>query len=214
MDLLQYLQKTLGEAEGKTTFDKINADSEFTILVDSKKQSNYVKKEKFDQIDSERKDYKKQLSDRDKQLEDLKVKAQGNETLTAEIEKLKADNAKISSDYEAKINQINFDSKFEKALSDYKPKNSKALKALLDMEKVKLDGDTFLGLEEQLKALKESDAYLFEPEVTGGTGKVGASSTIISSNKDKTVDEVKTIGGLLAKQKAESMSTTESSFFK
>ncbi|AKA70141.1 phage scaffolding protein [Clostridium scatologenes] len=212
MDLLQYLQKTLGEAEGKTAFDKINTDSECALLIDNKKQSNYISKEEFTKIDSERTDYKKQLINRDKQLEDLKGKATGNEELSAEIERLKSENTKVTQDYESKINQINFDTKFEKALGDYKAKNSKALKALLDMEKVKLDGDAFLGLEDQVKALKESDSYLFEIE--GGTGKIGASTINNSTTNNTAVDGVKTIGGALAKAKAESMVTTESSFFK
>jgi len=32
---------------------------------------------------------------------------------------------------------------------------------LLDMEKVKLDGEQLLGLDDQLKALQQSDPYLF-----------------------------------------------------
>ncbi|WPC42951.1 phage scaffolding protein [Clostridium sp. JS66] len=216
MDLLQYLQKTLGEVEGKNTFDKINSDTEFSLLVDNKKSSNYITKEDFNKIDTERKEYKKQLADRDKQLKDLGDKVKGNEDLTSEIERLKNENTKVTQDYESKISQINFDTKFEKALVGYKPKNPKALKALLDLEKVKLVDDTFIGLDEQLKSLKESDSYLFEPEITGGTGKLGTSLTS-NLNKDKQpTDGFKTIGGFLAKQRLEQMGTNngESSFFK
>lgn len=38
------------------------------------------------------------------------------------------------------------------------------------MERVKLDGDTLIGLEDQLKALKVSDPYLFESTVPAKTG--------------------------------------------
>jgi hypothetical protein len=38
------------------------------------------------------------------------------------------------------------------------------VEALLNKDSIKLDGDKLLGLEDQLKALKESDAYLFEGE--------------------------------------------------
>ena len=57
----------------------------------------------------------------------------------------------------------------ERALTAAKAKNAKAVKALLDMEKVKLDGEQLLGLDDQLKAIKESDPYLF-----GESGKVGS----------------------------------------
>ena len=41
-------------------------------------------------------------------------------------------------------------------------KNSKAVAALLDGEKIEMAEDGVKGLDEQLKALKESDAYLFQ----------------------------------------------------
>ena len=205
------LNEILGESFSKISED-LQKKYKDVNLVDS---TGYVEKTELDTANSSIKDYKKQLKDRDTQLEDLKGKANGNEELSAEIERLKAENTKVSQDYEAKINQINFDTKFEKALDEYKPKNNKALKALLDMEKVKLDGDAFLGLEDQIKSLKESDSYLFEPEIQGGTGKIGTSTMNNTSTTNNAVgDEVKTIGGMLAKAKVESMTNTESSFFK
>lgn len=204
------LNEILGESFSKIS-ENLQKKYKDTNFVDS---TGYVEKSQLDTANNSIKDYKKQLKDRDIQLEDLKGKASGNEELSAEIERLKAENTKVSQDYEAKINQINFDTKFEKALSEYKPKNAKALKALLDMEKVKLDGDAFLGLEDQVKALKESDSYLFESEIQGGTGKIGTSTINNSTTNNAVGDEVKTIGGMLAKAKVESMTNTESSFFK
>ena len=66
--------------------------------------------------------------------------------------------------------QLNF--AIEKALTTAKAKNAKAVKALLDMEQIKLDGEQLLGLEDQLKSIRESDPYLFDngkdPENVGG----------------------------------------------
>ncbi len=42
-----------------------------------------------------------------------------------------------------------------------------AVIALIDLEKVSVDGNNVIGLQEQLTALKASDAYLFEPSITG-----------------------------------------------
>ena len=64
---------------------------------------------------------------------------------------------------------MQLDFAIEKALATAKAKNAKAVKALLDMEKVKLDGEQLLGLDDQLKAIQQSDPYLF-----GETGKVGS----------------------------------------
>ncbi|WP_203334352.1 phage scaffolding protein [Planococcus beigongshangi] len=122
------------------------------------------KADKADSLESQIADYKQQLADRDTQLQELGEKAKGNEDLTAQIDDLKQQNEATKSDYEQKLQQQAFDHKLENTLSGAKVKNSKALKALLDMDTIKLDGDTLKGLDDQLKNLKESDAYLFEPE--------------------------------------------------
>ena len=170
MGLLEYLKKILGDEEGQKAYDKISKDKDNVLLVDDKKAPKYAEKVDLDTANETLKQYKKDIAKRDKDLLDLQGKVKDNEELNTEIETLKKANQKASEDYETKLNQINFDTKFEKALGAYKPKNAKALKALLDMEKVKLDGENFLGLEDQVKALKESDAYLFGEETKGGTG--------------------------------------------
>jgi chromosome segregation ATPase len=111
---------------------------------------------------------KGQLSDRDKQLKDLSKKADGNEDLQAQIKQLQDDNKKVKDDYERKLTEKTFDYSLDKALADAKAKNPKAVKALLNKETIKLDGDKLLGLEEQLKTLQESDGYLFGEEQPAG----------------------------------------------
>jgi chromosome segregation ATPase len=118
-------------------------------------------KDKADEAKEEAEEFKSQLSDRDKQLKDLSKKAEGNEDLQEQIKQLQADNKKVKVDYENRLAEKTFDFSLEKALSDAKAKNPRAVKALLDREAIKLDGDKLLGLEEQLKSLQESDGYLF-----------------------------------------------------
>jgi myosin heavy subunit len=113
-----------------------------------------------DKID-EVKELNKQLKDRDEQLEELGKKAKDNEELVKEIDKLKEDNKQTAKEYQDKLEKQAFDFSLEKALADAKAKNPKAVKALLNTEAIKLDGDKLLGLEEQLKSLQESDSYLF-----------------------------------------------------
>ncbi len=110
------------------------------------------------------KDYKEQLADRDKQLKALGEKAKGNEELTAQIDELKKQNETAKAEYEDKLKKQAFDHTLERALAGAKVKNVKAVRALLDMEMIKLDGDTLKGLDEQVTKLKETDAYLFESE--------------------------------------------------
>lgn len=153
------LQKLLGEELYKQVMEKVG-DNKIAIVSDG----NWFPKEKFDTVNTENKDLKGQLKDRDKQLKDLETKAQGNEDLQKQIRDLQDANKKVADDYEAKLNQQSFDFALKDALTGAKAKNPKAVEALLNKEIIKLDGDKLLGLEKQLKNLKESDAYLFEAE--------------------------------------------------
>ncbi|TSB47130.1 phage scaffolding protein [Alkalicoccobacillus porphyridii] len=132
-----------------------------------------VKADKVDGLESQIADYQGQLEDRDKQLQKLGDEAKGNEELTQQIDALKQENDTAKAEYEEKLNQQAFDHTLERALSGANPrkgkdgetgKSLKAIKSLLDMEKIKLDGDTLLGLDDQLNSLKENDSYLFESE--------------------------------------------------
>lgn len=153
------LKEMLGEELYSQVMEKAG-DNKIAIVSDG----NWFPKEKFDEVNNNAKELKKQLKDRDSQLEDLKTKAAGNEDFKNTIEQLQNDNKKIKEDYEAKLTQQSFDFALKDALSGAKAKNPKAVEALLNKEAIKLDGEKLLGLDEQLKAIKESDSYLFEAE--------------------------------------------------
>lgn len=120
------------------------------------------KADKVEGLENQIEDYKQQLTERDTQLEELKkVDAEG---LQAKIDELQQTNETQKTEYENQLQKQAFDHKLESTLSNAKVKNTKAVKALLDTEKIKLDGDKLLNLDDQLEALKESDAYLFEQE--------------------------------------------------
>ncbi|MBN6889907.1 archaellum component FlaC [Cytobacillus horneckiae] len=146
--------KALGLSDEQ--IDKVMA-AHGKVVNDTKKKADEV-----DGLKTQIDDYKKQLKDRDNQLKDLGDKAKGNEDLTAEIDRLKQANKDTQTEYEGKLQKQVFDHKLENTLAGAKVKNTKALRALLDMDTIKLDGDKLLGLDDQLKALQESDGYLFE----------------------------------------------------
>lgn len=163
----------LKELLGEDLFNQVSEKlGDKKIMIDDK---NFIPKARFDEVNEAKKELEKQISDRDKQLKDLSVKAQGNEELTKQIEELQLSNKQIAKDYEEKINKMQFDNALEGALTNAKCKNTKALKALLDIDNVKLNEGKLEGLEEQLNKLKESDSYLFdlEPQVPNSTGGLG-----------------------------------------
>lgn len=112
-------------------------------------------------------DYKDQIEERDGQLEKLSKLTEDNEELTTTIEQLKEDNKTATEELQNKLDQQAFDFSLDKALSGAGVRNSKAVRALLDTESIKFDGEKLLGLDDQLEKIKETDDYLFqsnEPE--------------------------------------------------
>lgn len=126
------------------------------------------KADKVDGISTQNEDLKQQIKDRDKQLDELGKKAKDSEELTAEIERLKDENKTATQELQDKLDKQSFDFALEKSLGKAGAKNPKAVKALLDTESIKQDGETLLGLDNQLKSLQESDSYLFEQEEPPG----------------------------------------------
>lgn len=130
---------------------------------------SYITKARFNEVNNSKKDLEKQLSDRDKQLTELGEKAKGNEALQTQIQELQAANKTAKENYEKQLSEQAFNFALDKGLSASGAKNPKVLKGLLDMEKLSLEGDAIKGLEDQIKAIKESDGYLFG-EVPGDKG--------------------------------------------
>ncbi|GGP16243.1 phage scaffolding protein [Oceanobacillus neutriphilus] len=153
------LKELLGEELYQQVMDKAG-DNKIAVVSDG----NWFPKEKFDNKNQEVKDLQDQIKDRDKQLKDLGDKAKGNDELTAEIDRLKQENKDTQTEYENKLSQQAFDFALDKALSGAKAKSAKAVKPFLDIENLKLDGEKIIGLDEQLKTVKENQDYLFEAD--------------------------------------------------
>ncbi len=77
-------------------------------------------------------------------------------------EDYEAKKKEIETNSKAEIEKVKLESKIDLAINNAKAKNVKSVKANLDLEKIKLDGDKLLGFDDQIEALKKSDAYLFE----------------------------------------------------
>ena len=161
---------TYAELEEKL---KDNKDIKLANLATGK----YVDKDKFDKAELKANDLETQLNTANETIKGFK---------DLDIEGLK----KGVSDWEQKykddttaLNQKLTDqtkaSKIEIALLGAKAKNTKAVKALIDEEKISLDGDNLLGINEQLEAIKKENAFLFDdgkvqnPPATYGGGPNG-----------------------------------------
>ena len=142
-------------------------------------------------------------------------------TANKEIETLKTTNTNIQNEYEnfkkgaisqtdyeakkkeiednskAEIEAIRLDSKIDLAINNAKAKNVKSVKANLDLKQIKLDGDKLLGFDDQIEALKKSDAYLFNidnpvnkgVENNGGNPRKNEGGSMEDDELDKLSDE-------------------------
>jgi hypothetical protein len=180
MDWLKELLKNAGVEEEKV--DGTIAD------INKELPKYFIPKDKYNEVAEAKKKLEADIQDRDKQLDDLKKAAGSNEGLKQQIEKLQAENKKADEAWQTKLAQMQLDFALERALAAAKAKNSKAVKALLDLEQVKLDGEQLLGLDDQLKAIKESDPYLFgeSGKVGGGTNPPGAGNPEVNPWKKDT----------------------------
>ena len=126
----------------------------------------FIPKSRFDEANEAKKQLEKDIAARDTQLEALKkVDAEG---LKVEIERLQSENKSAKEKFEGELKQLQINNAVEKALIGAKAKNVKAVKALLDLNGVELDGETVKGLADQLKKLQEGEdsKFLFDSQGT------------------------------------------------
>lgn len=128
----------------------------------------------YDDLKTELDKLKVEITTRDKQLDDLKKL--NPDGLKAEIDKLQADNKAAKEAYDAQIKAIHIENAVERSLTASGAKNTKAVKALLDLANAELDGESVKGLEAQIKKLQESEdsKFLFNIADDKGTGFKGA----------------------------------------
>ncbi|MCG5104443.1 phage scaffolding protein [Oceanobacillus alkalisoli] len=186
------LKELLGEELYNQVIEKAG-DKKIAVVSDG----NWFPKEKFDTVNNENKSLKQQVKDRDKQLNDLK--GVDPEKLQQKITDLQQANKDKDKEHREQTAKQQKEFAIELALRDANALNTKAVKALLDTDSIKLDGETLLGLDDQLKTLQESDAYLFKQEqkpnsptiVAGGNPNGGGSGAITKEQIMKEPDAIK-----------------------
>ena len=158
--------------------DKIMAENGKDIAVEQKKAEKVIQ---------ERDSYKLKAESLETQVNDANTEIQKFKDMDIDGIKKAADDwketaEKAKADADKQISQMKFDYALSAALTGAKAKNAKAVKALLDMDGLKFNDGTIVGLDEQLAQIKADNDYLFEsdepaPEfvkgTNGGSGSVG-----------------------------------------
>lgn len=120
-------------------------------------------KENIATLTTENESLKGQITDRDKDLKHLKSQVKDNEDLSNQFKDLQTKYKQDTTDLTKQLGQVKLNSAVDQSLNANKVRNVKAVKALLNMDNVKLDDNGNLtGLDDQIKSLQKSDSYLFD----------------------------------------------------
>lgn len=140
----------------KEKIDSIMAEHGKTVESHKSKQTEL--KESLDEL-------QKQLDNRNKDLKDLKKKAEGSDELKTQLADLETKYNQDKADFDAKLKETQLSSALKLALAG-KVHDADLVTGLIDKTKIELgeDGNVTKGLDEQIKTLQESKSFLFVPE--------------------------------------------------
>lgn len=140
------------------------AEKEFKAFLDG----SYVPKARFNEVNEEKKTLQATVSDRDKQLEELKKTSGDTAALNKKIEQLQADNKKAKEESEAKIKEMQLTNAIKLAIVG-KVHDEDIVSGLFDRSKLILSEDgKVTGLDEQLKTIEKNKPFLFKENKGGG----------------------------------------------
>ncbi|GAA0735668.1 phage scaffolding protein [Clostridium oceanicum] len=191
----------LKEILGKELFKQLSEDKQKEYKnkdLEDVSGGNYIPKQRFEQVNEQAKEYRKQVGERDTQISKLKEEYKDVDGLKDKVTELETANKNQKETYEKQLNDIAFNNALEKSLGFFNVKDKKLIMALIDKDKLKVDGETVIGLKEQIEPLQKSHEYLFEKEIKG-TGTFGTGG---GKNPEPTSTNFATE---LGKQKAEVM---------
>ncbi|MEF3309507.1 phage scaffolding protein [Paenibacillus sp. GYB004] len=132
---------------------------------------SFIPKARFDEVNTAKKAAEDTLKERDKQLETLSKSAGDNKALQDQITQLQTENKAAKEKYESEAKELRLSTAVKLALTG-KVHDPDIVAGLLDKTKIEIDdaGSVKAGLDDQIKALQTSKAFLFVPEDKGGGG--------------------------------------------
>lgn len=131
----------------------------------------------------ELKSYKQRIEEKESELNDLQKKAKNGDDLSETLEALKEANKQKDAQHKKEMDSLKLKYEVSKALTNAGARNERAVLALIDTDNLTLsnEGHGVIGIEDQLKNLKESDSYLFNEE-TNNNSQDNSNSNSLSYN--------------------------------
>lgn len=138
----------------------------------------YIPKTRFDEVNEEKKNLQTAKKKAEDDLEELKKTAGDNEALTQQITELQEAAKQKDTEYAEQLKALKLTNAIRLGITD--AQDADLVTGLVDQSKLILGDDgKVTGLEEQLKALRESKPFLFKAkEQDGKGGKQGAGFSV------------------------------------
>lgn len=153
MDKQQFIDLGLGEDAAQKAAD-----------ASQKELKEYVPKHRFDEVNQAKKKAEEDLKEQTAQLENLKASSGDNGELKEQIQKLQDEATEREKKYQEEMRELKVENAIKSALSGT-AQDEELVASLFDKSKLILGEDgKVTGLEEQLKSLKESKAFLFKTD--------------------------------------------------
>lgn len=165
---MEFLKELLGEELYSQVAKKLEGNDKVKLA--NLASGEYVSKDKYQAAELQAKEHKTQLDGVQEKLKELNKAAGNNQELTAKISEWQTKYESDTKVLNDKLSKQALDYAVDIALKDSKARNTKATRALLDESKLSYADGKLTGLEEQLKAVKEANSYLFDDGVLPGSG--------------------------------------------
>lgn len=192
------LKELLGEELYNQVIAKAGDKHKIAIVTDGA----WIPKDKFNEVNESKKKLEGDLSERDKQLAGLKKDAGDNEALKEQIDKLQQTNKEAADKYAADMKELQLSTALKLALAG-EAHDPGIVSSLLDKSIIEIneDGSIKSGLDDQIKGLRESKAFLFvekqetsKPAFRGakpldGSGNPGSGSGNVGSSFAKAAND-------------------------
>lgn len=176
---IDFLKPVLGDGLFTQVSDKLYGATGITLA--NIADGSYVPKAKFDDERTKAKNLTTQVNDLTQQLADAQKNAGDVDALNQQITKLTQD----VTDRDNKLASLSTDYDIKDALRAAKARDVDIVFGLLDRSKITSKDGKLSGVDEQVKAIRESKSFLFESdEKPAGRAGFGGQQDIIGSGTE------------------------------
>jgi len=143
------------------TKDQIN---EVLKLHKGSLNNNFIPKYRFDEINTELKNLKNSLIERDERISSLKALGESNDKLKERVQQLESKNLEMDNNFKKMLVEEKKKHAVKNEINKNRPYDIDMVFNLIKFDDVELDevGNIKTGLENQIKELKEKKSFLFK----------------------------------------------------